>query len=246
MNKYGVNVHLDMVISTEVLANSEEEALRLAIAKVEGESLDEFADCCGTNACITFCEDATEDDEYFKIGESKVVDGEVMIKPDYYDDGLSFGNIFKDAETYEKDWDAVCYVPEHAFDDMEPDNEGFYEVYGYSHNDLLRLCNGNREMCDWLFHDKLIWAYPETYMDEMDDEDLAYFYRFITPGAKVWWNDPAGETSGEYTVYGVPFEFDEHGEPIEPDTFALDAVIIIGYENSEAEVTPAELTPVYD
>lgn len=83
-------------------------------------------------------------------------------------------------------------------------------------------------------------------MNELDDEDLAYFYRFITPGAQVWWNDPAKETSGKYTVYGVPFEFDEYGEPVDPESFALDAVIIIGHENSEAEVTPIELTPVYD
>lgn len=184
--------------------------------------------------------------EYLKVGESKVVAGQVLFKPDQYDDGLDFGNIFKDEEAYENNWDATCYVPEHAFYDIEPDDEDFYEVTGYSHNDLLALCNGNREMCDWLFHDKLIWAYPETYMNELDDEDLAYFYRFITPGAQVWWNDPAKETSGKYTVYGVPFEFDEYGEPVDPESFALDAVIIIGHENSEAEVTPIELTPVYD
>lgn len=184
--------------------------------------------------------------EYLKVGELKVVGEEILIKPGSYDNGLDFGNIFKDEEAYEKDWDAVCYVPEYAFDDMEPDNEGFYDVYGYSHNDLLVLCNNNSEMCDWLFHDKLIWAYPETYMNELDNEDLAYFYRFITPGAKVWWNDPAHETSGEYTVWSVPFEFDEHGESVNPEDFALDAIIIIGNENSEAEVTPIELMPVYD
>ena len=183
---------------------------------------------------------------YLKIGKSKVVDGQVLFKPDCYDNGLSFGNIFKDEEAYDNDWSATCFVPEYAFDGVDADDEGFYEVAGYSHNDLLAICNGNREMCDWLFHDKLIWAYPETYMDELDDEDLAFFYRFIVPGAKVWWNDPAQETSGEYTVYGVPFEFDDHGEPVEPETFALDAVIIIGNENSEAEVTPIELTPIYD
>lgn len=54
MKKYGVNVHFDICISTEVEANSEEEALELAISKVEGESLDEFGECCDTKACVTY------------------------------------------------------------------------------------------------------------------------------------------------------------------------------------------------
>lgn len=52
--KFGVNVHFDMVISTEVEADSEEEALDLAISKVEGESLDEFGECYDTKACVTY------------------------------------------------------------------------------------------------------------------------------------------------------------------------------------------------
>ena len=108
------------------------------------------------------------------------------------------------------------------------------------------MCCGNRELCDYFFFSKLMWAYPDTYMDEWDDEDIAYFYRFIKPGAKVWWNDPAGATSGEYTVFDVPFEFDEHGEPIEPETFTSDAIILIGNGVFEVEVTPFELTPIYE
>lgn len=41
-------------IFTCLEANSEEEVLELAIAKVEGESLDEFGECCDTKACITY------------------------------------------------------------------------------------------------------------------------------------------------------------------------------------------------
>lgn len=183
--------------------------------------------------------------EYLKIGELKVVNGETFVKPDYYDDGLVHGTIFKDAEAYAKDWDAICYVPEYGVSGHESFNGGYYSNFdGYTHNDLLEMCNGNRELCDYFFS-KLLWAYPGTYMNEMDDEGIAYFYRFIKPGAKVWWNDPAGETSGEYTVWGCPFEFDEQGEPVEPESFSSDAIIIIGTENSEAEVTPFELTPIY-
>lgn len=184
--------------------------------------------------------------EYFKVGEAKVENGQVCIQPDYYDDGITDGNIFKDAEAYEKDWNAVCYVPEYGFEDEGPDKDGFYHSFeGFTHNDLLELCHGNREWCDHLFHAQCLWAYPGTYIEDADDEDIAYFYRFIKPGAKVWWNDPAGETSGEYTVWAAPFEFDEKGELVEPETFGLDVVVMIGDDNSEAEVTPSELTPIY-
>lgn len=103
--------------------------------------------------------------EYLKIGEAKVVNGEVRIKPDYYDDGITDGVIFKDEDAYENDWSAVCYVPEFGFDGNSPDNEGFYSEFdGYTHNDLLALCEGNRERCDRLFHTECLWAYPTTYL----------------------------------------------------------------------------------
>lgn len=185
--------------------------------------------------------------EYLKVGDAKIVNGQVCIRPDYYDDGFTYGNIFKNAEAYENDWNAICYAPEYGFEDEEPDKESFYNLFeGFTHNDLLELCYGNREWCDNLFYAQCLWAYPETYLvEDVGDEDIAYFYRFIKPGAKVWWNDPAGETSGEYTVWDAPFEFDENGELVEAGSFGLDVVVLIGTDNSEAEVTPSELTPVY-
>lgn len=184
--------------------------------------------------------------EYLKVGEIKRIDGDVFVKRECYDDGLTFGYIFKDEEAYEKDWDAICYIPEACFEDTEPDEDGFCCIdCGYSHNDLLSLCNYNRELCDVFFYG-CKWACPETYWGEWDEvEDIAYYYRFLKPGAKVWWNDPAGETSGEYEVYKVPFKFDEQGELDEPDNFSLDAIILIGNQTSEAEVAVNELTPVY-
>ena len=183
--------------------------------------------------------------EYLKVGENKIVEGEIYIRPDYYDNGLDQGIIFKDAEAYEKYWDAICYVPEYGVSDCEPDENGFYHEFdGYTHNDLLDKCNGNRELCDYLFSN-LSWTYPDTYMNEIDDENISYFYRFIKPGAKVWWNDPVGETSGEYSVYVCPFEFDENDEIKNPEAFGPDAIILIGNEYSEAEVPPFELTPIY-
>jgi hypothetical protein len=177
-------------------------------------------------------------------GELKIVDGAYRFAPGYFDNGLAFGNIYKDVDAYEKDWDAVCYIPEHDFDDVKPDEDGFFAIEGYTHNDLLDLCFGNREWCDYLFH-RLEWACPETYINEFEDEDIGYFYRFLKKGAKVWWNDPEELTSGEYTVFEVPFEFNEHGEPIDPDDFSLDTVVLIGNDHSEAEVPVCELIPIY-
>lgn len=161
------------------------------------------------------------------------------------------GFIFKDYEAYEKDWNAPCYVPEYAGEDASITKDGVeYECGGencdyYTHNDLLELCFGNREWCDALFNE-LDWCYPETIINEEDDEDTAYYYRFIKPGAKVWWHDPAGETSGEYEVYQVPFSFNEHGELTgNYDEFSLDAMVRLTSPYGEADVYVHELTPIY-
>lgn len=52
MKKYAVNVHYDAVISVEVIAENEEQALELAKQKGESIPLNE-ADVAGVNACIT-------------------------------------------------------------------------------------------------------------------------------------------------------------------------------------------------
>ncbi len=55
--------------------------------------------------------------------------------------------------------------------------------------------------------------------------------RKFKKGQKVYWIDPARETSGEYTLC-QPIEIDEENE---------DSVILIGNENSETEVLFHEL-----
>lgn len=161
------------------------------------------------------------------------------------------GFIFKDEDAYKNNWNAPCYVPEYAAEDAAVTINGDeYECGGedcdyYTHNDLLEFCCGNREWCDALFN-SLDWCYPETKINEEDDKDIAYHYRFIKPGAKVWWHDPDGKTSGVYEVYEVPFSFNERGELTEgDDEFSLDAIIKIASHYSEAEVCVHELTPVY-
>lgn len=56
--RYTINVHYTMIHTTEVEAESEEEAIRLAEAKLADEdcSSDDFDDFCGS--CVTNVEDA--------------------------------------------------------------------------------------------------------------------------------------------------------------------------------------------
>lgn len=58
-------------------------------------------------------------------------------------------------------------------------------------------------------------------------------------GQRVYWNDPAGETSGEYYVIGVRDSDNNYtDEGAECDD---DHIITIGNSHSEAEVLAAEL-----
>ena len=50
--KFSVNVHYDVVIPTKVFAESEEEAIDLAIDEADMMSLNE-GECVDTNACVT-------------------------------------------------------------------------------------------------------------------------------------------------------------------------------------------------
>lgn len=186
--------------------------------------------------------------EYLKVGELKVVDGTTYVKPDFYDDGLVSGCIFKDEEAYEKDWGKPCYIAESEFMDCECDENGFYklsDLYATTHIHLLDCCWQNRELCDYMFS-KLLWANEDTYFNEMDDVDFAYFYRFIQVGGKVLWWDNEALRQVEAEIYKSPYEWDEHGEPIDPEGFSLDQVICIANDHMEGEVTALQLTPVYE
>lgn len=64
--------------------------------------------------------------------------------------------------------------------------------------------------------------------------------RKFKQGQKVYWNDPANETSGEYEVYDT---FKERNADITDEDVKKfdDRVILIGNGTSEAEVYAAEL-----
>lgn len=72
--------------------------------------------------------------------------------------------------------------------------------------------------------------------------------RTFKKGQRVYWNDPAGETSGEYTVIDPKDEYNK--DFTEEDTADFDErMIVIGNGTSEAEVYASELdilSPVPD
>ena len=64
--------------------------------------------------------------------------------------------------------------------------------------------------------------------------------RTFKKGQRVYWNDPAGETSGEYTVIDPKDEYNK--DFTEEDTADFDErMIVIGNGTSEAEVYASEL-----
>ena len=101
----------------------------------------------------------------------------------------------------------------------------------------IRTTLGEESEVDWLFdkHPRLavreVIALPET----LDGEKLPRVQVFH-PGQRVFWRDPADETSGYYTVCSGN---DDVEEPSDDD------IIRICSSASEAEVFPCELSPVF-
>lgn len=97
---------------------------------------------------------------------------------------------------------------------------------------------GEESEVDWQFdkHPRLavreVIALPES----IDGEKLPRVGIFY-PGQRVFWHDPAGETSGYYTVCSGN---DDVEKPSEDD------IILICSSDSEAEVFSCELRPISD
>lgn len=115
------------------------------------------------------------------IGEKIFHDGEWLYHPETYDDGLTYGCIFKDEHAWENEPDTACYIPEHAFDDLEPiaiDGKDFYEVPGGciytrkiihtmitdTRNEPYYIDDDEEDINEDFFFSELLWAFPETYL----------------------------------------------------------------------------------
>lgn len=114
---------------------------------------------------------------YSQFAGKKVTIGEdTFYSNEYYSfDGLSYGYVYKNEQAFYENPDEVCYIPEYAFSDaekIEHNGETYYLVNGYTRKDLEALIDGevdedNEPINIEYFFQKLEWAYPETYLNEM-------------------------------------------------------------------------------
>ena len=170
------------------------------------------------------------ENNFIKIGNVIKNGGEYSFESGSSENGFCF----KDEEAYLNSWDEPCYVPEYGLPNIDNNNTTDY----YTHNSLLELCSNNKKLCDAVFY-SVDWQYPETYLEELSNScDFKEFWNFIQPGTKVYWNDPAKETSGEYTVVELKnFSFED-------DNWELDNIVLISNGTTEAEVCLSELQEI--
>ena len=83
------------------------------------------------------------------------------------------GMVYKNEDAYYNRPDEICYVPEYGFPEDSSEYCGkIEEVSGYSRNDLMELCNGNRQLCDAVFQ-CVDWQDPSTWLSEIDEGEFA-------------------------------------------------------------------------
>ena len=116
--------------------------------------------------------------QYRTYGERRVIDGEVYYSQGCCSDGMEYGWVYKNEQAFHEQPDEVCYIPEHAFDDVEPieiDGERFYpvdSVGGYTRRHLEELVkdeideDGDEIDVEYFFQ-SLFWCFPETRLCEM-------------------------------------------------------------------------------
>ena len=116
--------------------------------------------------------------DYQTYGERRMIDGTAHYSRDERSDGLTYGYVYWDERAFMEQPDEVCYIPEHAFDDVQPvrvDGKNYYpasEVDGYTRRDLEAMVegetdeDGNAITVDDFFH-SLFWCFPETKLMEL-------------------------------------------------------------------------------
>lgn len=121
--------------------------------------------------------------QYNNVGNKISINGVNYYSQDVCSNGLEYGYVYKNEQAFHENPDEVCYIPEHAFDDVIPveiDGTDYYceeLVGGYTRKDLELMLlddNGNPlldEDSDPIdvecFFDDLYWCYPETRLNEL-------------------------------------------------------------------------------
>ncbi len=96
-----------------------------------------------------------------QIGQRIETPEGVFFELDYSGEGM----IFKDEEAFLNHPDAICYIPEAEAIDYNGWRIPETASVGYTHNDLLLLCEGDEELCHELFYE-LEWTCPTTLLCE--------------------------------------------------------------------------------
>ena len=116
--------------------------------------------------------------DYQTYGERRMIDGVAHYSQGYRSDGMTYGYVYWNEQAFMEQPDEVCYIPEHAFDDVQPvmvDGTDYYpaeEVEGYTRRDLEELVSGETDedgdaiSVEVFFH-SLFWCYPETRLQEL-------------------------------------------------------------------------------
>lgn len=125
--------------------------------------------------------------QYEKVGSyTQLKDKDYQFVGGYGESGAIY---FKDEENFIKHPNEPCYAPEAVFDNEESVVTEEYETY----KTLLEKCFYNEKICQAMFYD-IEWQHPDTWLNEWDEEDIAYFYDFVKVGNKVFWNEQPWRT----------------------------------------------------
>lgn len=129
-----------------------------------------------------------------KVGSFCKMGGQYIIFSEYAATNDAYGTFFKDTEVYENDWGAPCYAEEACFDDL-----AVTDCY-WTHASLLSRCAYNERLCDAMFAE-LAWQCPDTWLDQLDEDDYAQFWSWLKVGCKafIWLDEWRADSLYEVT-----------------------------------------------
>lgn len=115
--------------------------------------------------------------DFLMVGKKAVFEGQTVYQQGYFDDGFTYGYVYKSEKAFKENPDEVCYIPENAFidaEEVEINGEKFAVVDGYTRKDLEEMVEGETdeegdEITAEILFDMLIWCCPETRLSELVD-----------------------------------------------------------------------------
>lgn len=121
--------------------------------------------------------------EYNNAGNKIAINGVNYYSQESYSNGLDYGYVYRNEQAFHDDPDEVCYIPEHAFDDVIPIDVDGVDYYCeelldcYTRRDLERMLldDDGKPFLDEdgdpidveSFFNSLFWCYPSTRLNEI-------------------------------------------------------------------------------